>query len=124
MNKEKCTGCRFCMLVCSLGHGGICGSQQSKIWIKRASLRMDVPVVCVQCEDPPCVPACPEGALRQLQNGSIEVIKEKCTACGDCTEACPYDAIKIVNEVAVVCDLCGGDPLCVKYCPVDALEVR
>lgn len=112
------------MLVCSLAHGGICGPQQSKIWIKRASLKVDVPVVCVQCEDPPCIPACPERALRQFPNGSIEVIKGKCTACGDCVEACPHDAIKIFNEIAVVCDLCGGDPLCVKYCPVDAVKVE
>jgi Fe-S-cluster-containing hydrogenase component 2 len=112
------------MLVCSLAHGGVCGSQQSKIWIERPSLKVDVPVVCVQCEDPPCVPACPEGALRQLPNGSIEVSEEKCDACRGCVTACPYDAIRIVREVAVVCDLCGGDPLCAKYCPVDAVRVK
>jgi Fe-S-cluster-containing hydrogenase component 2 len=30
-------------------------------------------------------------------------------------------AIDRVKKVAVTCDLCGGDPTCVKFCPTGAL---
>jgi carbon-monoxide dehydrogenase iron sulfur subunit len=32
-------------------------------------------------------------------------------------DACPYDALFQFGDALLKCDLCGGDPLCVKYCP-------
>jgi len=52
-----------------------------------------------------------------------KVNAEECTACGQCVEICPVDAIK-VGDVAVVnaeeCTDCGA---CVDECPVDAITV-
>jgi len=55
---------------------------------------------------------------------SLIVYKEKCTACGLCIDACPYDAIEIVDDVAVIkenCNLCGA---CVDVCEFEALELE
>jgi len=41
-----------------------------------------------------------------------------------CTYACPISAptINPDRHVAINCDLCNGDPKCVKLCPTEALE--
>jgi len=50
--------------------------------------------------------------------GAIIVDKEACTGCGNCIEACPGDVPTIhpTENYALICDLCGGDPECVKVC--------
>ncbi len=51
------------------------------------------------------------------------VHEEKCTACGDCVEVCPVEAIEVVDEMAQVddnCTLCG---LCVDACAYDAIDL-
>jgi len=53
----------------------------------------------------------------------IRVIKEKCTGCGVCIQACPFAAISIVNglaEISESCQLCGA---CVSSCPSGAIEI-
>ena len=55
----------------------------------------------------------------------IEVIFEKCVGCGNCLKACAYDAITVVDKLAVIdidkCVLCGA---CVQACPFDAILIR
>ena len=47
-----------------------------------------------------------------------------CIACGMCNIACPLGGMSIDTDArhAVKCDLCGGDPLCVKFCAYGALK--
>lgn len=78
-----------------------------------------VPVTCVQCDDYPCISACTFGALRvDENNGAVLVDGSKCTLCGACRAVCPVSAPRLVpgKPHVVVCDLCGGDPQCVKIC--------
>ena len=50
----------------------------------------DFPHLCTQCEDYPCVKACPFDALFvNRKSTAVNVDKEKCTGCGKCIEACP-----------------------------------
>ncbi len=56
----------------------------------------------------------------------IGVNGEKCTSCGVCVRACPYDAISLdQGKKAIVddrkCDNCG---LCVSICPFDAMKLE
>jgi Fe-S-cluster-containing hydrogenase component 2 len=53
------------------------------------------------------------------------VDEKLCTACGLCQYACPFDAIHMhpSRHIAMICDLCGGDPQCAKYCALGALKV-
>ena len=43
--------------------------------------------------------------------------------CLECTRECPYGAITwdVPSESLVCCDLCAGDPECVKFCQPRAL---
>ena len=35
---------------------------------------------------------------------------------------CPIGAIELYEEIPHVCDLCGGDPRCVRACTLDAIH--
>lgn len=49
---------------------------------------------------------------------------EKCSACGDCVEACPLDALSVPEKVAVVDEsACGDCGACVDACPNGAITV-
>lgn len=55
---------------------------------------------------------------------AVLIDKEKCTACGLCVEACPFSALAVENEVAVVkdgCTMCGA---CVDSCPMGAISME
>jgi ferredoxin len=52
------------------------------------------------------------------------VNKDLCQASGDCVNACPSEAIEIVDDKAKVDkDLCADCGACVEVCPVRAIEV-
>jgi len=49
--------------------------------------------------------------------------KEKCTGCGECAEACNYNAIAVVKgKVLVFNELCHSCGACTYVCPEDALR--
>jgi len=123
--RNKCTGCRLCELVCSLKHEGVCNPSKSRIKVERRTVALAIPTVCLQCDGKFCVKVCPQNALSTDDHGAIKVDEKLCTACGLCQYACPFDAIRMhpSRHVAMICDLCGGDPQCVKYCALGALKV-
>ena len=53
----------------------------------------------------------------------IRVISEECTACGDCVEVCPIDAVVLEDDLAVILEHCNFCGLCVTACPVEAIEM-
>ena len=123
INARECVGCRICELVCSLGHYDLINPQRARIRVWRLEDK-DRIETCRFCDDPKCVEACPTGAMH-LEDGRAVHDPDKCVACGACVEACPIPgAIRIFEGELLKCDLCGGDPQCVKYCPTDALTLR
>ncbi|HOK41618.1 MAG TPA: electron transfer flavoprotein subunit alpha [bacterium] len=54
----------------------------------------------------------------------IQVINEKCKGCSLCVKQCPYDAITMVDRIAVInldkCTLCGA---CVQACKFNAIII-
>lgn len=120
---ELCTGCQRCALICSYVHTGAFAPSRSRIWVIRARRRIDAPMVCSQCGL--CIDACPVEALkRDPKTRAVVVDEERCTGCGFCAAACPWGVITLdpVTGKALKCDLCGGDPACVKECPENALR--
>jgi Fe-S-cluster-containing dehydrogenase component len=116
---KKCSGCRKCEIACSLFH-------EKKIWPEASRIRVfmlvpgaEVPHLCFQCDDYPCVKACPNQALSvNPKTGAVQVDDAKCTARGVCIDACPgrVPHLHPNKERILICDLCGGKPECVKVC--------
>ena len=49
-----------------------------------------LPVQCMQCDDPPCVKACPVEATWMERDGIVVVDYDWCIGCRYCMTACPY----------------------------------
>lgn len=80
---------------------------------------LEVPHLCSQCQDYPCVESCPVDALSTDPNtGAVLVDREACNSCGLCIKACPGQVpyMHPKDNKAVICDLCGGSPECVEVC--------
>ena len=124
VNADKCAGCRVCMAVCSLNHEGVCGPAYARIRVYQPSQNIfDTTIVtCKQCDQANCLAACPTGALHVDEKTGARVInKDKCTGCQSCVKACPqYPNAPIYYDTSTgtcfKCDLCGGDPQCVRNC--------
>ena len=115
----RCSGCRLCEIICSLKNEGRIWPEASRIRIFEEVPGATIPHLCVQCSDYPCVNSCPVGALTvDDRTGAVIVDEEKCVGCGKCVEACPGNVPRIPRgkRSVVICDLCGGDPECVKIC--------
>jgi carbon-monoxide dehydrogenase iron sulfur subunit len=125
VDANKCYGCRVCEMVCSLRQSGLLDPNQSAI--NRNTLLPDLafkPVVCLQCPSMPCAAVCPQDAItRDERTGAVVIDYDRCIQCGNCVDACPLGQLTIVSDRLVKCDLCGGDPLCVAWCPRGALSV-
>lgn len=126
---EKCTGCRTCEAVCSLKNTDRVQPSRSRIKIiryeKRGEYHNYIPMVCQQCSTPLCMDACPTNAIsRDDVLGAMLVDEQACVGCRICNMACPVGGISIdpVSNVAFKCELCEGDPECVKYCDGGALS--
>ena len=123
---ERCTGCRICEVACSLHHESECNPSKSRIHIlKWEPIGLDFPMLCLQCDDMPCQAACPVEAIsRDVETGAVLVDESLCIGCRICNIACPVGGASFdpSKGVAVICDLCGGNPLCVTLCPTEALK--
>jgi len=124
-NPDTCTGCRLCEVICSFNKSCNCDPFIGRIGVGKYEINsIENPVVCRQCEEPECVQVCPVGALvKDPFTGVVEYDQGKCIKCGLCTKACPWGSIwKNKRDGFILkCDLCGGDPECVKYCPTNSL---
>jgi len=54
----------------------------------------------------------------------IYVILDKCTGCGDCVTACPFQCISLSDDKAVISDACRLCGICVGICPTNAIEMK
>lgn len=123
---RNCNGCKDCECVCSVMQNGFDDPELSCIRV----LKIDdaegfyLPTTCQQCEDPPCMAACPEKAIfRDEDLGRVMIDKGRCIGCRMCFSACPTGAMGFDESrgLAFKCDLCAGKPECVRACQTKAL---
>lgn len=128
VDAARCTACRACELACSFAKEGHFSPTLSRIRVMQVhDAGVNVPVVCVNCADAPCIPACPVGAVfRDRQVPVVRINEEECIGCGDCIRACPFGAVDRPpgKDVALMCDLCDGAPACAAACIYGALTFR
>ena len=124
VNPSKCTGCGICEYACSQEKGDS-NPLLSRIRVVRMKPLFNFALACRSCEDAKCVKACPERALSQAEGtGIISINEKKCKGCDWCVQACDRGGITISDKgLAMACDLCGGTPQCVEFCPEEALEL-
>ncbi len=125
---EKCTGCRTCEMICSFVHADEFNPMRSRVTVFNFDKSgFSVPIICQQCSVAACMEICPVSAISTDEfTGAKIVDHNKCLRCKMCTIACPFGASVYdpVLDMIAKCDLCGGDPQCVKLCPSGALTYQ
>jgi Fe-S-cluster-containing hydrogenase component 2 len=120
---DKCSGCRVCEIVCSYVHTKSFRPFASRITVLKDDVSgMDYPVVCHQCSDCKASRACSSSAITREQNCKLKIDYKACIGCGACVKACKYSALKMLDEVPIICDLCNDSPACVSRCPTRSLS--
>ena len=136
VDQTKCIGCHACTTACKSEND--VPLSVTRTYVKSAdvgqfpSVRRAFQVTrCNQCDDAPCVTACPTSAMFRRGDGIVDFDKSACIGCKACMAACPYDAVFINPEdhSAEKCNFCahridiGLEPACVVVCPTEALLV-
>lgn len=142
-DQTRCTGCYTCVVACEDWHDIDAGPVK---WLRVRTIEDGkFPHVflaflvsqCYQCANPPCVLACPEGAIMKRDGDGIVVVdQKKCLGNNECLtlclNACPWDIPQFgaeENAKMQKCDFClerleqGQKPICVEACPAYALDV-
>jgi tetrathionate reductase subunit B len=131
----KCAGCQACVIACKTENNTPSGSFRR--WVPDIEVgnypnvrRLFVPLLCNQCESPPCVPVCPVDATWKRADGVVVVDWERCIGCRYCMVACPYGARDFDWKGTQMVDKCtfcahrlenGLLPACVEQCPAEAM---
>lgn len=111
LNLTRCVGCRRCVHAC-VQENNLSRSPEIQyirvLKIPQGSMNVEeadhhykdnevpqkgyyyMPVQCHQCENPPCVSACPVQATWQEPDGITVIDYDWCIGCRYCEAACPY----------------------------------
>lgn len=136
IDQTKCIGCHACTTACKSENDVPVGVNRT--YVKSVDVGVFPQVRrafqvtrCNQCEDAPCVSACPTKAMYKRSDGVVDFDKRACIGCKACIAACPYDAIFInpQDHSAEKCNFCahrldiGLEPACVTVCPTEAIII-
>ncbi|MBE7211663.1 MAG: 4Fe-4S dicluster domain-containing protein [Gluconacetobacter diazotrophicus] len=108
------------------GCGGVRSNEQNPFqsgWLMMSD-------VCKHCHNPPCMEACPTGALFKTEFDTVVVQQDICNGCGYCVPACPFGVIdlSLLDGKAHKCTLCYDrlkaslEPACAKSCPTESIQ--
>ena len=155
LDASVCNGCYCCQIACKDEHVGNDWSPYAKpqpdtgqFWIKvneveRGSIpKVRVtytPILCMHCEDAPCVDAATNGAVYRRSDGLVIIDPVKSAGQKQLVESCPYGAI-FWNDALGIPQKCTGCahildgagcvpseypihvPRCVDSCPTGAIK--
>lgn len=152
---KRCIGCDACTIACKQEQGTPPDVMFARVLTREYGTfptvkKFFLPILCNHCEEPACVTACPNEAIKKRLDGIVYVDEEKCSGAKCCVSACPYGAIFYPSEgnlfyfgtptdlekyhsskrvkfpVAMKCNFCtkrvdqGLEPACVITCPSGA----
>ena len=119
---ELCTGCGVCEDVCSETWFKETNPDKSAIHISQDPDQAGrfKALFCHQLGD--CVDVCPTSAIYRAKNGVVRIRKKECVGCLACVGFCPILAMYYHEDhlVPFKCVACGK---CVDACPADALSI-
>ena len=106
---DRCTGCQACVVACKHENNLPFSTPQTAdagrmmTWIQLVDadlpgrpLPSALPLMCQQCDRPPCTDVCPTSATYLNPEGIVAQIYPRCIGCRYCTNACPY-SVKVFN---------------------------
>jgi len=130
---RRCVGCHACSVSCKTEHDVALGVFRTRVHYLERPGREQLsffPMLCMHCQEAPCIPACPTESISRLADGRVNIDQNTCKSSQDCLSACPYGAISLdpQTQLADKCDFCaqrtdvGLDPACVAACPSGTLR--
>lgn len=135
IRQDRCIDCKRCMDACVATNHVPDYGWRTTILKRDVPDSIDqkwefIPILCNQCNNPPCVRTCPTKATyKDKTNGIVMMDNKKCIGCKSCMMACPYDA-RYFNETRSAidkCDFCfearlskgAKNVACSEACPAD-----
>jgi Fe-S-cluster-containing hydrogenase component 2 len=117
VQKERCTGCHLCEMVCSIFHLQIINPSKSAIRILKDDLETGIhtPMVCRQCKKMKCI---------ENEDADEALEKKRFIWNWQRAESCPFNGLSVFEKTAYHCDLCGGVPQCILVCTNGAITVK
>lgn len=80
---------------------------------------------CRNCEDAPCLDACPAGAIvRRKEDGYILLLEDKCVGCNMCVMVCPFNAIEWKGDTNYKCDTSDSLKKYVRVCDRGVIKFK
>lgn len=135
LKQDRCIDCKKCVDACITTNKVAGYGWRTRILKRSVPASIDqkwefIPILCNQCNNPPCVRTCPTKATyKDKINGIVMMTDQKCIGCKSCMMACPYDARYYNEEKKAIdkCDFCFGTRLskgmnnvaCSEACPAD-----
>ncbi len=130
---RRCIGCHACSVACKTENEVPLGHFRNRVrYLEQPDVETlsFLPLLCMHCQDAPCLKACPTQAPTRLSDGRVVINQDKCCGMKACISACPYGAIYIddTSGRADKCDLCTHrtsldlKPACVASCPTQTLR--
>jgi phenylacetyl-CoA:acceptor oxidoreductase subunit 1 len=103
INLAKCTRCHACVAACRVEHFMPLRVTRPRLIAYEVDNihGIDVstyPVRCNQCDDAPCVKACPTEATYKREDGIVAIDSDKCMGCRYCVIACPYQNRTFISK--------------------------
>ena len=122
---NKCLGCFSCMSVCSVAQQRDHSLTKSAIKVRTTGGMTSrfIAIVCLGCQEPACMEACPTGALTKRDGGGVVLNEKICIGCRKCQGSCIVRAVNF-NEATkkpIICKHCG---ICTRFCPHECLQMR
>jgi tetrathionate reductase subunit B len=135
IRQDRCIDCERCMEACVATNHVPSYGWRTKILAREVpdavgQNREFIPILCNQCNNPPCVRTCPTTATyKDKKTGIVVMDVKKCIGCKSCMMACPYDMRYYNEERQAIdkCDFCFESRLkkgekttaCAEACPAD-----
>jgi Fe-S-cluster-containing dehydrogenase component len=144
---SKCVDCRCCTVSCKDTYAlndyapYSAGTPfRGQKWIRVENLERgkypkvkfsSIPIMCMHCDDAPCVKAATGGAIYKRPDGIVIIDPVKSKGQKQIVDSCPYGVIfwNEENQIPQKCTLCvhrlekGEVPRCMMACPGEAIKI-